>query len=199
MGWQFPELAYNEKGRYYKKVMTGGKGTPATSPTRLQGVQADYSGRGIYKSTISADTPNYTEYTGAKTYTFNATGSSAISSFSVSGGGGNFDVDVDVLSSALPVEGVLQRAVGAKARIGLTFYKPNTNTTHTTTHTTDGGFIQVRVAGGSLSSTVNQINLSMPDSNTPLGETLWTVTGYFAQQQLWKEDRDRDTVLLTFK
>src|SRR4030067_1510633 len=34
-----------------KKVMTGGRGTPVTSPTRLRGEQADGSGRGIYKST----------------------------------------------------------------------------------------------------------------------------------------------------
>ncbi|MEK6679349.1 MAG: hypothetical protein AABY39_08035, partial [Nitrospirota bacterium] len=109
-------------------------------------------------------------------------------SFSVSGGGGTFNVDVVVAlptqtAAQVKVEGVLQRVVGAKARIGLTFYKPNTDTTHTTSHTTDGGNVRVSVAGGSLSSTVNEINITRPDSNTPLGETLWTVTGYFAQQE----------------
>ena len=155
-----------------KKVMTGGRGTPVTSPTRLRGEQADGSGRGIYKSTIAADTPNYTQYTGAKTYTF-STGGAGTSQFTVSGGG-TFNVEVDVLPSALPVEGVLQRAVGAKARIGLTFYRPNTGSD-------DGGYVRVAVGGGSLSSTIAEINLSRPDSNTPLAETLWTVTGYFAQ------------------
>lgn len=168
-----------------RKVMTGGASVGSGLSTRLLGEIADYSGRGIYKSTIAADTANYTQYTGAKTYTFDTAGSGT-SSFSVSGGG-SFNVDVVVAlptqaASDVKVQGVLQRVVGAKARIGLTFYKPNTNTTHTTTHTTDGGRVRVAVAGGSLSSTVNEINISRPDSNTPLGETLWTVTGYFAQQ-----------------
>lgn len=155
-----------------KKVMTGGKGTPTISPTRLLGKQADYSSRGIYKSTVAADTPNYTQYSGAKTYTFNS-GGGGTSSFDVSGGA-TFSVDVDILSSALPLEGVLQRAVGAKARIGLTFYRPNTGSDN-------GGYVRVVVGGGSLSSTITQINNMSPDSNTPLAETLWTVTGYFAQ------------------
>lgn len=166
-----------------RKVMTGGLSTGSGLSTRLLGEIADSSGRGIYKSTISADTPNYTEYTGAKTYTFNTAGSGT-SSFSVSGGGGTFNVDVIVAltlplpaqtASQVKVEGVLQRAVGAKARIGLSFYRPNTSAS------TQGGFVQTSVAGTSLSAVVNQINNTRPNSNTPLAETLWMVTGYFAQ------------------
>ncbi len=74
-----------------------------------------------------------------------------------------------------PVEGVLQRVVGTRARVGLTFYNVNNPTPH-------GGKVRVSIAGGSLESTINEINLTRPDTNTPLAETLWTVTGYFAQQ-----------------
>ena len=78
-------------------------------------------------------------------------------------------------ASQVKVEGVLQRAVGAKARIGLSFYRPNTSAS------TEGGYVQTAVAGTALSAIVNQINNKRPDSNTPLAETLWMVTGYFAQ------------------
>ena len=46
----------------------------------------------------------------------------------------------------------------------------------------EGGKVRIPVAGGSLSSTVNEINNTRPFTNTPLAETLWTVTGYFAKQ-----------------
>jgi type IV pilus assembly protein PilY1 len=69
------------------------------------------------------------------------------------------------------VTGVLQDTVGARARLGLTFY--NTN---------EGGFVQDGVSGTSLNSVVGHINSNRPTTNTPLAETLWTVTGYFAQQ-----------------
>jgi len=152
-----------------RKVMTGGRvvGGEGTGFDKLRGEQADGSVRGIYKSTVAADTANYTQNTGAKTYTF-STGAAAISTFTVSGGGGTFNVAVRV---STPVEGALQRVVGAKARVGLTFY--NTDT---------GGHVQTSIAGTSLSAVVNQINLTNPSTWTPLGEALWTVTGYFAQQ-----------------
>jgi type IV pilus assembly protein PilY1 len=72
------------------------------------------------------------------------------------------------------VEGVIQD-VSTKVRLGLAFYRTNTSSN------TEGGFIQVAVNGTSLSSVINQINGHSPDSNTPLAETLWTVTGYFEQ------------------
>ncbi len=163
-----------------RKVMTGGLSTGSGLSTRLLGEIADYSGRGIYKSTVAADTPNYTEYTGNRTFTFN-TAASGTSSFSVSGGGGTFNVDVIVaLTLPLPaqtasqiiVEGVLQRVVGAKARVGLTFY-----------NNSEGGRVQTSVAATALPAIVNQINNTRPSTWTPLAETLWTVTGYFAQRR----------------
>ncbi|MBP2683367.1 MAG: Tfp pilus assembly protein tip-associated adhesin PilY1-like protein, partial [Deltaproteobacteria bacterium] len=54
-------------------------------------------------------------------------------------------------------------------------------------NTNEGGKTIVNVGKdvgtkSSLSETINQINLSRPDTNTPLGEALWTATGYFARQ-----------------
>ncbi len=101
------------------------------------------------------------------------TGTSGTSNFDViriSNGNnlGNFRVNVQV---PLPVEGVLQTVVGARARVGMMFYNRD-----------DGGEIITDVAGGSLPSVINQINLSRPSTNTPLAEALWSATGYFAQQ-----------------
>jgi type IV pilus assembly protein PilY1 len=156
-----------------RKVMAGGKSTGSGANTRLLGQIADYAGRGIYKQISNAN--DYTPYSGNRTFTF-STGGSATSSFSVSGISGTFSVDVVV---SPPVEGVLQKVVGTRARLGLSFYRPNNPTP-------DGGFVQVNVASGSLSSIVNQINNDpssiMGTTNTPLAETLWTVAGYFAQQ-----------------
>jgi type IV pilus assembly protein PilY1 len=156
-----------------RKVMAGGKSTGSGANTRLLGQIADYAGRGIYKQIANAN--DYTPYSGDKTFTFN-TGGSATSSFSVSGVSGTFSVSVVV---SPPVEGVLQKVVSTRARLGLSFYRANNPTP-------DGGFVQVNIASGSLSSIVNQINndpsSTMGTTNTPLAETLWTVAGYFAQQ-----------------
>jgi len=156
-----------------RKVMAGGKSIGSGANTRLLGQIADYAGRGIYKQIANAS--DYTPYSGSKTFTF-STGGSATSSFSVSGVSGTFSVDVVVPP---PVEGVLQKVVGTRARVGLTFYNVNNPTPQ-------GGKIRVSVGGGSLSSTINEINNdpsnSMGKTNTPLAETLWTVAGYFAQQ-----------------
>ncbi|MBE0425164.1 MAG: hypothetical protein IBX72_00765 [Nitrospirae bacterium] len=156
-----------------RKVLAGGKTTGSGANTRLLGQIADYAGRGIYKQILNAN--DYTPYSENKTFTF-STGGSGTSSFSVSGIGGTFSVDVVVPP---PVEGVLQRVVGARARLGLSFYRVNNPTPH-------GGFVQVNVGSLSLSSIVNQINNDpsslMGKTNTPLAETLWTVAGYFAQQ-----------------
>ncbi|MBE0425176.1 MAG: hypothetical protein IBX72_00825 [Nitrospirae bacterium] len=156
-----------------RKVLAGGKSTGAGENTRLLGQIADYDGRGIYKQIANANT--YTPYNGNKTFTFSY-GGSATSSFSVSGVSGTFSVIAVVPP---PVEGVIQRVVGTRARLGLSFYRANNPTPQ-------GGFVQVNVDSGSLSSVVNQINNDpsslMGTTNTPLAETLWTVTGYFAQQ-----------------
>jgi type IV pilus assembly protein PilY1 len=162
-----------------RKVMTGGKTTSGEGSgyNRLVAEVADCDGRGIYKRIATADT--YTPYSGTRKLVVNTTGGSCngsgsgTSSFTVrnssdTGNEATFNVAVRV---PVPVEGVLQNVIGTRARLGLSFYKTN-----------DGGFVQVVVASGSLSSTVNQINLTRPTANTPLAETLWTMAGYFAQQ-----------------
>ncbi|MEK6691224.1 MAG: hypothetical protein AABY78_08005 [Nitrospirota bacterium] len=161
-----------------RKIMTGGKTTTGEGAgyNRLVGEKADCNSRGRYKRITDA-TP-YTPYSGTKTFTVNTAGGSCNGSgsgtpnFSVSGVSGTFNVAVRVPE---PVEGVLQSVVGANARLGLSFYNINAPRPQ-------GGLVRVTVSGGSLSSTVNEINLTRPNSNTPLGETLWTMAGYFAQQ-----------------
>ena len=91
---------------------------------------------------------------------------------------GSYNLNVAVPTSMQPVAGVLQNVVGTRARLGLTFYNGD-----------NGGKVKIAVAASNMSSAVNQINNMMtsgsgnaPITNTPLGETLWTVGGYFAQQ-----------------
>jgi type IV pilus assembly protein PilY1 len=170
-----------------RKVMTGGRKTTGEGSgyDRLIGEIADCDGRGKYKRINNAQ--DYTPYSGnRKFYVYSANagcggGGSGTSYFGVrnasdgSDGTGNETTLNVAVRVPTPVEGVLQEVVGTRARLGLSFYRVNSPTPH-------GGFVRVPVAGGSLSSTVNEINLTRPNSNTPLAETLWTVTGYFAQQ-----------------
>ncbi len=166
-----------------RKVLTGGaKATgEATGYSRLRGEKADCDSRGRYKRISSAEL--YTPYAGVRKFVVNTAGGSCngggsgTSTFTVrnaadTGNEATFNVAVRVKD---PVEGVLQRVVGTRARVGLTFYNVNVPTPH-------GGRVRVSIAGGSLESTINEINNTRPNANTPLAETLWTVTGYFAQQ-----------------
>jgi type IV pilus assembly protein PilY1 len=170
-----------------RKVMTGGaKATgEGTGYSRLRGEKADCDDRGKYKRITNAQ--DYTPYSGnRKFYVYSANsgcggGGSGTSYFGVrnasdgsdgTGDEATFNVAVRVPD---PVEGVLQRVVGTRARVGLSFYNVNAPTPQ-------GGNVRVSVGGGSLSSTINAINEKRPNSNTPLAETLWTVAGYFAQQ-----------------
>jgi len=166
-----------------RKVMTGGKteSGEGSGYNRLTAENADCDSRGMYKSI--ANIQNYvdsTSFSGTRCVRVMTAGGSCngggsgASAFDISSSGtcSSFGSDYNVkVRVPVPVEGVLQNVIGTRARLGLTFY--NTN---------EGGYVQVVVAGGSLSSAVNQINLTRPSANTPLGETLWTVSGYFAQQ-----------------
>ena len=157
-----------------RKVMTGGKRAGGEGPglDKIEGEKSDCDARGIYKQI--GNSQDFTQFSGTKSFTLNyQSGScdgsgSGISSFTVSGGGGTFNVRAVVPS---PVTGILQDVVGSRSRIGLGIYNVN-----------EGGDVRVNVAGGSLSSTVNEINNTRPFTNTPLAETLWSMTGYFAQQ-----------------
>lgn len=166
-----------------RKVMTGGKTTSGEGAgyNRLVGEVADCDSRGVYKQIANVE--NYVDntYSGTRCLRVMTGGGSCNGSGS---GTSSFDIAANSSCSSafgsdynvaarvpIPVEGVLQNVVGARARIGLTFY--NTN---------EGGAVRVYVSGGSLSSTVNEINLTRPSANTPLGESVWTTEGYFAQQ-----------------
>ena len=150
-----------------RKVLTGGR----PSADKLTAEIADDPSRGVYKQygNASAVSP----YSGNKTFTFTA-GGSGTSSFTVSGETGSFSVTVQV---PLPVEGILQSVVREKARLGLAFFNPPISGGDLG----EGAEVRVPIGGGSLPSTINEINLSRPDSNTPLGEALWSIAGYFAR------------------
>ncbi|MBE0605217.1 MAG: hypothetical protein IH610_02890 [Deltaproteobacteria bacterium] len=171
-----------------RKVLTGGR----PNGTKIDGQPADYDGRGLYKRVTSTDLGLYTPFTTTSNrdgiFLFN-TGNSGTSKFdvyqaqdgnvsnnAVSNGTKitsqvvNQSIQVNV-TVPIPATGVLQDVVGARARIGLMFY--NTNA---------GGKVITNVGGGSLPSVINQINLSNPNTNTPLAEALWSAAGYFAQQ-----------------
>ena len=156
-----------------RKVLTGGKkmGGQAAGYDRIDGEIADCDTRGTFKI-FNADA--YTPYSGLKTFTLSdanagcAGGGSGTPSFAVSGVSGSFNVSVVV---PVPVQGVLQDVVGARARLGLTIF--NTNA---------GGHVQVNIAPGSLVNVVDNVNKIRPSTNTPLAEALWSTVGYFAQQ-----------------
>lgn len=167
-----------------RRVLTGGKaiGGEGAGFDKLRTKEADGGYRGKYKAVANAE--NYVgcaNCSGDMSFEF-ATGGADPSSFTAYTGNyqtgftsrGSFSGDIRVPT---PVEGVLQDFVGAKARVGLMFYRPN-----------EGGFIQVSVGDTSvtppkgLPATINQINLDQTTANTPVGEALWSATGYFAQK-----------------
>lgn len=156
-----------------RKVLTGGdnQGGEASGWDRLIGEAPDDDSRGAYMSIANAST--VTSYTGTSSRDFTFNTGSGTSTFNMSGDSTTYYVSVVVPS---PVSGVLQDVVGARARVGLTIYNSATGSS------SRGGKIIVPVTSGSLSSMVTTINTTRPFTNTPLAETLWTVTGYFAQQ-----------------
>jgi len=158
-----------------RKVLTGGKAESGEGSgyDRLAAEKApDCTNWGLYKQITTAE--NYTPLSGTQSFTVNKStsgdcvggGSVSVSDFTVSGT--TYNVKVRVPS---PVEGVLQNVVGTKARLGLAIY----------TTSGSGANVIVSVGGTSLSSMVNQINTTRPNGYTPLGESLWTVAGYFGQ------------------
>lgn len=167
-----------------RKVLTGGATTTGEGSgfDRLIGERPDYSGRGVEKTVYEAEKYMPISGTDQIRCLYSDPGSSnpaklyyseTSSTCPTSSSGILRNVQVKVPS---PVEGVLQRLVGTRARVGLSFYNPNTSSSN------EGGMIAVSVDGQALPSVVNEVNNKRPDSNTPLGETLWTVAGYFGQE-----------------
>jgi type IV pilus assembly protein PilY1 len=157
-----------------RKVLTGGRAVSGEGSgfSRLRGEAPGDAAAGLYKRVENAGNYIGASASGPRDFHFATGDGGEVATFTVKQGGtteGTFSVALRVPN---PVEGVLQSVVGTRARLGLTFYKEDDQ----------GGNVRVYIGGGSLPSTVNQINLSRPSSNTPLAETLWTVAGYYAQQ-----------------
>jgi type IV pilus assembly protein PilY1 len=147
-----------------RKVLTGGR----VSGTVIDCEQPDGAGRGITKTIANAGLYTGINKNEARTFTFSTSGTFTMSTTDASNKAISFRPQLDVPT---PVEGVLQDVIGARARLGLTMFKEN-----------EGGNVIVNIAASNLSSAVNQINLTHTATNTPLAEALWSVTGYFAQQ-----------------
>ncbi|HDM75673.1 MAG TPA: hypothetical protein ENG51_04290, partial [Deltaproteobacteria bacterium] len=174
-----------------RKALVGGK----YSGGYLIGEKADWYGRGYVKKVTNAG--NYTSYSGTRYFYFDL-GGAGTSRFKVcsncscswswwydaylcscSGCSGYLNVKPQVDSEP---EGIVQR-VGDEVRWGLAFYHVNWPLSFPAYYDrTQGGYIQVNIAGSSVQAMINAINNKNPDSNTPLAETLWTVAGYFAQE-----------------
>lgn len=71
-------------------------------------------------------------------------------------------------------QGVIQR-VGSRVRWGITYFADDG---------VDGGEVRASISSVSMSAVYNEIENTSPDvAHTPLGEALWTLTGYFAQEE----------------
>ena len=161
-----------------RKIMTGGKSAGDGANTTLRGVSIDAVSRGNTRIINAAIAESHTPYPLARSFLFTVSNNAnSISTFAVrNAGNGNIanNIRVEVLTPP-PVEGVLQRTVGDRARVGLMFYDgPNDY---------DGGKLVVEVGKtDSLARTIREINNVYPQTGTPLGETLWSAVGYYAQQ-----------------
>ncbi len=154
-----------------RKVLTGGRLVAEGGENRLIAQAPDYCYyRGQYKKISNANL--YTPFSGTVTFKVCKTGSTA----QIIKGRSKYNIKVS-LGGNTP-KGIIQN-VGNRIRWGLSFYHPNVPTPQ-------GGYIQATIQDRDNASLeraiVNEINNKIPNSNTPLAEVLWTVTGYFAQE-----------------
>ena len=169
-----------------KKALTGGliDSGEGTNYDRLVGLGLDGASRGAYKQIASAGiyTPsnidvNFTSL--VSSYGQFSTLQKTTKSGKTTWSSVTFNVKVRV---PVPVAGVLQNLVGAKARVGLATYGTPFNQPPSKSRNGDGASVIQYVGGGVLNSVINQINTAKPTANTPLAEALFEVAGYFAQQ-----------------
>ncbi len=162
-----------------RKALTGG----TESGGKLRSQIADIAGRGIYKyfqkDVGNQWTPDTVPSNKAILVTFKTGAAANIPEFSLawqgmSGAAPKYNVEVTLPPGTTMVEGVLQSDVGARARLGLTFFDTNN----------EGGNINPSVGGTALSSMVSRINTPSNingGAGQPLAESLYTIAAYFAQ------------------
>ena len=157
-----------------RKALTGGNVSGGILSSQIAATDSD----GTYKKFKDASVNDFTPFTKDTVVTavFTTGGASTSPSFTVSGTGGisgTFTVNVGVVPGKT-VEGVIQDVVGARARLGLTFYNSDNQ----------GGNIEPPLGFTSLSSMVNRINTPSNingGASQPLAEALYTIAGDFAQ------------------
>jgi type IV pilus assembly protein PilY1 len=170
-----------------RKVLVGGKADSRNftgNPHILLGEQADDIKRGYRKEVSSAENYIPAAYSGTRCFVFNR-GSSGVSTFDVNSQSGpcpacnktngcnldradTYNVRVQCPNANEPT-GVIQME-GDKVRWGLEFFNAN-----------QGGKVITEIADNVVSSMVTAIENEQPADDAPLGEALWTATGYFAQ------------------
>ncbi|MEW6442523.1 MAG: PilC/PilY family type IV pilus protein [bacterium] len=157
-----------------RKVVVGGKCVARSlpgDPHDLLAEKSDASSRGYMKQVDLAE--NYTPYSGRRCFTFTY-GSAGTSEFKVGSSVGSCPCtcvdlyNVKVHLSSEPT-GVIQET-GTDVRMGLMFYNSE-----------QGGRVVKEMTDDIVSSMVTAIEGDRPGTWTPLGEALWTATGYFAQ------------------
>ncbi len=170
-----------------RKVLVGGKADSRNytgNPHILLGEQTDSVGRGYRKQVSEAQNYIPSTYDGTRCFVFNR-GSSGVSTFDVSTTAGEcpacskpngcnlttadtYNVKIECPDADEPI-GILQMN-GNKVRWGLEFFNAN-----------QGGKVVTEIADNVVSSMVTAIENERPADDAPLGEALWTATGYFGQ------------------
>ncbi len=157
---------------------TGNSDGGGSGYDRLVGVGLPSTGYGAYKQISNA--PDYvpSKYTGV--FQAAVTGGNSSGAF-YAWNGSNWDTFNVKVRVPVPVEGVLQLVVGARARVGLASYGNPWNQPPGYTGNGDGGIVLDPIPSTSLPSLIKDINNTAPSANTPIAEALFTVAGYFAQ------------------
>ena len=161
-----------------RRILTGG----TLSGDTISGYMYS-SAYGLYRGIVAEEARLLTPYDFGDDLRFDFSTTTGISSFNVvrvpRGITSGSTVSTAVASgikvtvkAPVPLEGVLQNVVGARARIGLMFYNSDSQ----------GGKVVVNVGDSSLSAAISQINNTASTTTTPLAESLWSAVGYFARQ-----------------
>ncbi|MBI1822822.1 MAG: hypothetical protein HYR80_01700, partial [Nitrospirae bacterium] len=155
-----------------KWVMMGGKCAPRVTGNCYPGGKLSFESGVDFHLTVDGGTAVPTAYTGSRCYTRSDTNfyvrtSAPITTCSTSSGStDNFNLSADV--SGEP-QGIIQQ-IGTKARFGLMEFKGSG----------DGGKVLAGV-GDNTTSMVNAIENTTASTWTPLAESLYEATRYFAQ------------------
>ncbi len=183
-----------------KKVLTGGKTVKKSGNTLLlaepvtRGDDKTVTYKDNKRNDVNGNFRYMTPYDGKglAITTFKEQGATGIIlSDSDSGNSelGRCRIRIKVNTEDLPVQGIIQET-SADIRYGLTIFSQSEEYDKGTSHRredAEGGVVRQYV-GAATEEIVEAINTSDPSGYTPLAETLYTITGYFGQQDINEEE-----------